>query len=213
MSIESIWNTALIHLGESTIASVSETSANATLLNTIWDDFFEEFLTDHPWSGANTTATLSTLVDSAGDTVTPPTRWSYAYSLPSDFLQVLGVNSMARQAVTDVQYELGFILVDGLRTRALFTNTSTAELWYIADIGNQITLLSPKVKAACGLLLAARVAPSFGKSEGEIQALTARAEATLADARALTSMQNTPRFFPETPLLASRKRYRGRGRS
>jgi hypothetical protein len=213
MSIESIWNTALIHLGEATVASTSETSANATLLNTVWDDFFEEFLTDHPWSGANTTATLSTLVDSASATVTPPTRWSYAYALPSDFLQVLGVNSMARQAVTDVQYELGTILVDGVRTRALFTNTSTAELWYIADIGNQLTLLSPKVRAACGLMLAARVAPSFGKSENEIQALLARGEATLADARALSSMQNTPRFFPETPLLASRKRYRGRGRS
>jgi hypothetical protein len=213
MSIESIWNTALIHLGEATVASTSETSANATLLNTVWDDFFEEFLTDHPWSGANTTATLSTLVDSASATVTPPTRWSYAYALPSDFLQVLGVNSMARQAVTDVQYELGTILVDGVRTRALFTNTSTAELWYIADIGNQITLLSPKVRAACGLMLAARIAPSFGKSENEVQALLARGEATLADARALSSMQNTPRFFPETPLLASRKRYRGRGRS
>ena len=103
MSIESIWNTALIHLGEATVASTSETSANATLINTIWDDFFEEFLTDHPWSGANTTAELSTLVNAASETVTPPTRWSYAYALPSDFLQVVGVNTMARQAVTDVQ--------------------------------------------------------------------------------------------------------------
>jgi hypothetical protein len=213
MSIESIWNTALIHLGEATVASTSETSASATLLNTIWDDFFEEFLTDHPWAGANTTATLSTLVDGAGATVTPPTRWSYAYALPADFLQVLGVNTMARQAVTDVQYEVGFILVDSVRTRALFTNTSEAELWYIADIGDQLTLLSPKVKAACGLMLAARIAPSYGKAEGEIETLRGRAEATLADARALSSMQNTPRFFPETPLLASRKRYRGRGRS
>jgi hypothetical protein len=212
MSIESIWNTALVHLGESTVASQSETTANATLLNTVWDDFFEEFLTDHSWNGAKTTATLTALVDAASAEVTPPTRWTYAFALPANYLQAIRVNGHAMQPQTTTLYEIESILVDGVYTTALFSNQSDVDLEYIFDIGNQVTLLKPKVRAACGLLLAARIAPSFGKTEQEIEGLRQRAELALADARAVDGQENTPQFFAETPLLNARRRFWG-GRS
>jgi len=211
VSIEGIWNKALTSLGAPTVTSISDGSEEANLINEIWEDFFEEFLLDHAWNGAKTTATLTQLVDSVGDAVTPPTRWQYAFAMPSDYLTggALTVNGLAMQPQTTVIAEVEAVSVDGVKTLALLTNQSTAELEYIFDIGSQVSLLSSKVRAACAALLAALIAPQFGKDEAEIEGYRRRADLKLADARAADGQEGTTRFFAESPLLDARRRYRG----
>ena len=210
VALENIWNSALTSLGAPTVSSTSDGSAEATLIDGIWEEFFEPFVTDHGWNSLKTTATLSKLTDSVGTEITPPTRWSNVFALPTDYLQAICLNGLANQPQTEVLFEIESINVDAVKTKALMTNQATAELEYLFDPGAQVTLMHPATRRACAACLAAFIAPRFGKSEAEIEGYRRRAELALVDATAIDSQENTPRFFAESPLLNSRRRWGGR---
>ena len=129
MSIEII-NRALIKLGESTIANVSQ-APYGPKLQIIYNDMVDNLLATYPWRFALKRAVL---VKSA-DTVIPGNQFKYSYPLPSDCLQLYQVYEEYKQPnlsnyvqMSDERYSLenNCILCNtehGLFVRYVYKNT------------------------------------------------------------------------------------------
>lgn len=80
-----IVNDALLLLGESTIADLSDQSDVARACNGLWADVRDEVLASHPWNGCTKQAvsTRSALTPIFSD------EFSYAYIYPHDCLRIL----------------------------------------------------------------------------------------------------------------------------
>ena len=63
------------------ISSLTDGSANAIKINTVWDVIFQEVLSERDWKFAKTRTTLSL------SSLTPLYAYDYAWAMPSDFLR------------------------------------------------------------------------------------------------------------------------------
>lgn len=214
VTIEEIWNVALVELGITTVSSSTDNSPQALLLSNVWNGGFrQQFLADHAFHGAKTTKSLSLFTDSSGNTVKPSgSRWSNAYELPTDYIRALTINGLAMQPNTSMgqnAWEIE-IVSDGATVptlkRCLLSNEGSVSLEYIMDVGNDnISLLSPLVAHACGLALAAHVATNFGKNPSEQQQLNQKAQDALLAAKGADGQESSPRMFSTTSLLDVRR--------
>lgn len=115
-----ICNSALSQLGDTTILSLSDTSVVAKLCNRYYAESRDECLSLNPWNFAKTRATLQQNVTA------PNWGYDYAYTLPSDCIQVTKMKD-------DDLYEYK---IEG---RNLVTDASTVKILYVAqitDVGN-----------------------------------------------------------------------------
>ena len=214
VTVVQIWNVALVELGVGTVGTTSDGSAQAILLNTVWDGGFRaQFLADHAWNGAKRTIGLTTFKDSSGDAVSPSgTRWSNAYDLPEDYLRALTINGLPMQpngSRGQNQWEIE-VVSDGESSptlkRCLLSNEGTISLEYVMDLGDvNIGLLSPLVAHAMGLALAAFVATNFGKPPTEQAFIGQRAADALLAAKGVDGQESSPRMFSSTSLLDVRR--------
>lgn len=214
LAVVNIWNIAMTALGIATIASTSENSPQATLLNTIWGDFRQQWLTQNRWNGAKTTQALTAFQDvgpPAANVTIPGNRWERAFLLPDStdsrpYLQALTING--RELTPDQRdFEIEVVENDaGTLRRCLLTNESAVKLEYIFDVTDtNIDLLMPTVKFAIGMSLAVYVAPHFGKSASDINALKLRADDAAVEAKATDSQEGTFQRFQNNPLLDARR--------
>lgn len=96
-----IANMALAYLGSTTIASLADTSTEATFANLFFDQVRAQVMREHPWNFAKVRAQLAALVD------TPEHTYAYQYQLPTDCLRLLEVKDCY-----DWKVESGHILCD-----------------------------------------------------------------------------------------------------
>jgi len=208
VSVEEIWNIGLTQLGVGRVASAdNDNSAQAALLRDVWDNFRQQFISDHAWNGCKTTAALTALPDSDfKDT----TRWGNIFSLPSDYIRALTVNGYKNQPDNSetVMWEIEAVAnSSGTKSRCLCTNQSSAKLEYVFDVGDTSTdLLSPAMKHAMGLALGAFVAPNFGKSANEITLMEQKVKEALLKAKGVDGQENSARYFSPSSLIESRYR-------
>lgn len=74
-----IWNMALSHIGvKAFVASPTERSQEASVLNVWWQPAIDYVLADHNWAFARKYATLNLVEED------PNPDWQYAYRYPSD---------------------------------------------------------------------------------------------------------------------------------
>jgi len=208
MSVEEVWNTGLTQLGVGSVDSAqNDTSSQATLIRTVWPNFRKQFISDHAWNGCKTTIGLTALPDSD---FKDSTRWSYIYSLPSDYIRALTVNGYRNQPGNseNVMWEIEAVAnTSGVKSRCLCSNQNNAKLEYVFDVGDaNIDLLAPAMKHAMGLALAAFVAPNFGKTANEIALLEQKVKEALLKARGIDGQENSARFFSPSELVESRYR-------
>ena len=211
LAIEEIWNEALTIVGQPCVTSISDGSSEAETIACIWDNFRCEFIGDHTWNGAVTVRTLSRKTNDAGQEVTAPREWNYVYELPSDYCRAWRVNGDLAGPVEGVHWQVKTLEIDGLYTRVLLANTSTVDLEYIFDVGNQVTLLTAQTRSAMAHALAVKIAPKMGLSESEIQGLNQRASVKIAEAKGSDGQEGTPIQFPDTRLLDARNGIRTGG--
>jgi hypothetical protein len=213
MSVEEIWNTALVQLGVTTVTSTGDQSPQATLLLAVWNGGFRtKFLSDHTWNGGKRTAKLVKYVDN-------PTglRWNYAFTLPSDYIRAYRVNGKenvpnsfnAASIGGSGGHNLWEVEVvsdtDGNLARCLLTDESELYLEYIFDVGDiNIDLLGAMTKWAMGLALAAHAAPNFGKSPSDMEMMEMKAQEALVAAKGIDGQEGTPQMFQSTSLLDCR---------
>ena len=87
----SIASNALLMLGDKPIASFLEESDRARLASNLWPQVRDSVLRSHPWNCAIKRVTLSP------DETAPAFDWSYAFSLPGDFIKALSVGNMGAE--------------------------------------------------------------------------------------------------------------------
>jgi len=216
LALIDIWNTALVSLGVTAVTSTSDGSPQQKLISNVYPLFKQQFLADHVWNGAKKTASLSGLTDNAGDAVAPVSRWSYAYTLPTDSLRIWRLNGLENQpnhvgGMAINLWEIECVVTDEGTVnedtrRCLCTDQSTAKIEYVFDVTDQKidTLLGPLVKHAMGRALAVYVAHNFGKNSTEIAQLEALAKEALLSAKGVDGQEGTPQIMGSTSLLGVR---------
>ena len=212
VTVVAIWNIAMTSLGISVLASTSDQSPQATLLNSVWEAFRQQWLTQNPWNGAKTTQSLTKFLNDTATNVDPEgKRWTYAYLLPDStdsrpYLHAQTING--RELKPDQRdYEIEIVENDiGTLKRCLLSDEATVDLEYLFDVTDtNISLLAASTTYAMGLGLAAYIAPHFGKSAQEQTALRKRAEDAIIEAKAVDGQEGTYRRFQDNPLLDARR--------
>lgn len=216
LAVIDIWNTALTSLGVSTITSVTDGTPQQKLISNVYPLFKQQFLADHVWNGAKKTAILSSLTDNAGAVVAPVSRWSYAYTLPTDSLRIWRLNGLENQpnyvgGLAINLWEIECVVTDDGTVnedtrRCLCTDQGSAKIEYVFDVPDSKTdsLLGPLVKHAMGRTLAVYVAQNFGKNSTEIAQLEALAKDALLAAKGVDGQEGTPQIMSTTSLLGVR---------
>ncbi len=136
-SVIDICNLALVDLGASTIASLSENSTEARACYSYYDITRKTTLRDHPWSFATKFKSLSLL---SGEDDKP--GWDYIYLYPTDCLYLLGLyelDSSAKVRRSNHDYER--TLSDAGNNNVILTNVENAYMKYVVNI--ELTSLFP----------------------------------------------------------------------
>lgn len=196
-SVVAICNLALSRLGtRATIAALDESSPEARICNANYADCRDTLLRDYDWNFSRRVETLA-LRDE-----TPPTGWSFAYSVPNKCARFRGIWTTPRLTGAPADWALGGIAdVVGNDAVAIFTNQSEAEGVYSRIIENSQLFSTGFTKALSWRLAEAIALPITTKDS--IAALMERkapmkvAEAFAADANEgiTTTMQQTPDFL------------------
>lgn len=127
-----ICNLALMHIGTSTtIASLSEQSAEARACARVFNTARDTTLRDHNWNFATRFASLA-------DIGSAPHGWSYRYQYPNDCLKAIAVHyeHIARENATRQAISFRVIAQDNLESKAIITDISPAILEYTAQVTN-----------------------------------------------------------------------------
>jgi hypothetical protein len=136
-----IFNLALTRIGQSKVATDTEQSAAGFACRDNYDVARRAVLAMHPWRFALKTATLA-LRDET------PENYSYSYTLPSDNIQVIGVEPIHTTPPIEFE-EFG---------EALYTDDGTGTVRYVWDI-TDVNKFDPLFVSALACHLAADIAP------------------------------------------------------
>jgi hypothetical protein len=127
-SVVSICNLALSNLGKENIATLTEASAQATACNQFYDITRDTLLQSFHWSFAGKTASLAQVTNDK------PGQWAYAYSKPSDCLDIRWIRrqyssdpaSLCSPDDASEEFDLPY----DIEGETIYTNTETAMLRY-----------------------------------------------------------------------------------
>lgn len=208
-----ICNLALSEVGtRSTIASLSEGSAEANTLSLHWDSAVEVLLQKARWNFARQQASLTLLADATqGQAV--PVPWLYKYAYPSDCVQgrfVMpstlvtnpGTTPGVPTAPTAVMPPVRFLVAadvdaSGNKSVVILTNQPQAIFVYTGRITNP-ALFDGQFSDALATYLGARVCMALTGDRAKTDDMLAKANALLKDAAAssgnegLTIIDNVP---------------------
>ena len=180
-----ICNLALSRLGASTIASLGDSTAEAKLCNTFFDDLAEEVMMEGSWSSTIRRTSL------ARTTNTPSFGYSYEFQLPVDpkCLKVLNVNS-DRPGGIEFQIE----------GDKLLTDSSSIKIRYIAELTNTEDW-DPMLKRAFISRLASELAYPLTGNEQKQEAEFNRYEFFLNRGLAIDGQQGSKQAVSSTDLI------------
>jgi hypothetical protein len=116
----SICSNALLMLGAQSINDLTEDNDRARLASNLYPTVRDGILSSHPWKDCITRVALSP------DTAAPAFDWAYQYTLPGDFIQVLGCGELGLES--EFRIEGGKLLCDEnpLYLRYVYLNTNPA---------------------------------------------------------------------------------------
>ncbi|MBY3055038.1 hypothetical protein HF263_02955 [Rhizobium leguminosarum] len=127
-SVVSICNLALSNLGKENIATLTEATAQATACNQFYEITRDTLLQSFHWSFAGKTASLAQVTNDK------PGQWAYAYSKPSDCLDIRRVRrqySGDASSLPDLDTASDELdLPYDIEGETIYTTTETAMLRY-----------------------------------------------------------------------------------
>jgi hypothetical protein len=186
-SVTSICNLALAKVGQANkIISIDENSKAARALNTVYETVRDQCLRDHPWNFATARAQLAADVDS------PAWGFTYAYTLPADFLRLLEISDVQSQ---DYLVEGGKVLTDA---------TGPLNLRYIQRVTdpNRYDALFITMFAT---LLAATVSYELTQSKSLKDGLFEEYQAWRLSGKNIDGQENPPELLQDNSWLDARR--------
>lgn len=176
MDRTAICNAALAHIGQARISDFDAPGPTAQACRDAWDLCRQSALRSYHWNFA-----LHRMALSASATA-PQHGYSYAFSLPTDYLKAIQVNGLtAGTSWAEFSIEGGNIL----------TNDSTVNLWYVRDVEESSRWDSAFIEFFT-YRLAAAVASRITTSTSLAESLEARAMAMLDKAKEGDADESSP---------------------
>jgi len=178
----SICSNALLHLGDTPIASFNESSKRATMCANLWPQVRDMMLRRHAWPCARKRVIL------APEASAPKFDWGFSFLLPGDWLRSL-------------QYgERGQRLDFELEGRRILANTDTLPLVYVWRNTDPALWDDALCDAAC-LEMVARLAYPITQSASLAQLKRAEADKFLREAKSIAGQDNEPEDWGDSPFI------------
>lgn len=191
-----ICNQALVKLGSTRIASLTDDSKQAGALNAVYEVKLRAELAAYPWTFAMDRAEIP------ASSTAPAFGWAYAYPLPADFLRMVEVGEyyvLYQPDITLFALEGRNILCDeGSPLRIRYTK-------YVSNAG----LYPALFVEALACRLAAEVAEDLTQSLSKREAAEQAYERAIRMARRANAIQLPPQPTPEDTWLLARRGVRG----
>ena len=199
-----IYNNALILLGQPTLSALTDSVENRRILDKIWDENARDHCLEQGlWNFA--TRTAESTYDSSVSS--PDFGFQYAHTRPTDWIRTvqLAGDEFFRAPLTDFDYndEQGYIWSNytTLYWRYISNNTS-----YGYDLSNLPQSFVRYVEAYLAEMIAPRLSASTEKME-KMMGLTHR---RLMDARSKDALNEGSKFRPDGNWVRARRGYGGR---
>lgn len=164
--ILALWNNAVGNLGVKTsIAALTEQSAEAAACALRYQSVVESVLRVTDWNCVRQTVALTDVTD----TITPPDRWAYTYSFPTECLRLWRMETPAGLLWRFPDpyplggFELAAAMTTAIPTRYIYANETELTAIYTRygyDVahGYYEAIFDPALKEAIGWALAAVIA-------------------------------------------------------
>lgn len=182
----SICSAALMLLGDTPIASFTESSKRATLCANVYPLARLEVLRSHPWACCVKRVVLSPLADA------PSFEWGFQFTVPSDMLRIMQVGYDGQPE----EYRL--------ENRRLLARSNVMRLVYAADVdeGAWDSLLVEVMTKRMAKDLAYPVTKSASLAELKAKEF----EMAFKRAKAVNGQDNPPDEWNDSPFLSVRGR-------
>jgi hypothetical protein len=192
-----VCNVALLRIGHlQTINSLGDNTPAAKACSTLWDFTRDSLLQARTWAFCTRRATLAAIDDGERD------GWSYAYTLPADFLAARyvwsGQRNPGKDAVVPFQIE-----GDASKGRVLLCDESTLSLIYTAQV-KEVGRWDPMFRNAMAMSLAADLALGLAKKPVLASELYKSFLQWLNAAAASSANQNQPDTSPPSEFENAR---------
>ena len=194
----SVFNSALVSLGNSPLASTSDNVPARKTLDSVWDDCLAYMIEAGMWKFA-ARAQVLTGGTSQGNS-TSAIGMHIQYNLPSDYVRIINIsdNNRFRPTLLDWKIEQNQIYCDASQVYIEFVSNSTAA-------GYASTNWTPAFTKAMSDELALRAAPLLlAASMGKIEQLEKKAKRSMFIAKQRDAMQNPEGWAPPGRLVRSR---------
>lgn len=182
-----ICNDALILVGATMINDLSDDTKEAILCNEQYAKARDQLLSSHPWNFAITRYQAS--ADADLPTGWEDGEWAYAFTLPSDVLRILDID-------TDSEW--------AKEGEKLFTDYDPVFIKYIAQI-TDTTIYSKHFEKALAHELAVKICYALTQSATAVQALSALRDSAVAEARSLDAQEGSTRTVGASDFIDSRQ--------
>lgn len=187
----SIFNLAMAALGEEPAnGALTGAFKPQRLFIANWDQIRRDVLEDGIWDDATRRVQL------AADPTAPLFGPNFRYALPADFLRLADVKDL----------ELNGWTIEGSPAGGrwlLSDDDAPVNLVYIADVVD-VSLYPAKLARAMGFAAAALLSPSITQSESKTEAMEAKAEKKLGEARLVDTQNDSPTEWDSDVWLRSR---------
>lgn len=175
---------ALLKLGQTRISNIeTDTSPNAIIINSIFNQVRDELLQSYPWNFS------IKRVDLAADVVEPTWGYDSSFSLPVDLLRLLEIKD-----VTDYSIENGKILCDEVGPIYI------KYIYRITDIGLFPSLFN-ELFSVC---LAVEACDRIANNQQLLQSLMLQKKQILERATSTDAIENPPEYFEDDAWLVAR---------
>lgn len=202
----SVWNAALVTLGNYPLASTGDNVSAARTLNSVWDDTLAFMIEAGMWKFAACPTAMSTTSASTAISggSTTPMGFHYGYALPSDYVRIIAISDNNRYRPTLIDWDI--------QENVLFCDASKVYLKYVSNstgYGYASTNWTPAFTKALSDELALRAAPLLlAASQTKIEQLEKKAKQSLFTAKQRDAMQNPESWPPPGRLVRSRAGWR-----
>lgn len=197
-----LYNTALRHIGESNLSSLTENREPRRVLDQVWDDgFINAILEQGFWKFAARSVKIA-----FDPSVTPDFGYRYAFAKPDDFVQVA-------QVCSDEYFNTPLLKYTD-EGAYWFTDLDEIYVQFIsngASYGNNLATWPESFNMYAGYALANEIVERLTQSAAKKDAIFKQMKFFLMEAKSKDAMKNPTKFAPPGQWTQSRGGMGGNG--